>query len=192
MTKRDIKPFISVETKNIVDKIAFLTGLSIKKICTDLCMHAVMTHAEEDLVPYFKREIKLNGKMYEGLNKPRKFERKSGEIERVTLTFDESMHEYLSTLAFAIGTSTAKVVAYCIERSMSDTSFKTNYVAQCLISKINENRLQLLNEIMLDINHNHLESNYSMASLLMYIVDEIKEPHQTIDTVIENVVSTWN
>ena len=192
MRKRDVKPFISVETKNIIDKIAFLTGLSIKKICMDLCMHAVKNYAEEELVPYFKREIILNGKMYAALNKPEKFERKCGEIERVTMTFDESTHEYLHTLAYAIGTSTAKVVAYCIERSMSDTSFKTDYVAQSLLSKICENRVQLLKEILEDINHDHLENKHSMASVLMYIVDEIKEANQNFDTTIENVVSAWN
>lgn len=192
MRKRDVKPFISIETKNIIDKIAFLTGLSIKRICMDLCMHAVTNYAEEELVPYFKREIILNGKVYAAINKPQKFERKSGEIERVTMTFDESTHEYLHTLAYAIGTSIAKVVAYCIERSMSDTSFKTDYVAQSLLSRMCQNRVQLLKEILADINHDHLEDKHSMASLLMYIVDEIKEANQNFDMTVENVVSTWN
>lgn len=191
MEKRDVKPFVNTAIKDIITKISFLTGHSVKKIGEDLCKHAVDKNVGKELKNHFKRSIEINGVNFEGLKGPEKFERKPGEIERLSLTVDNEIYEYAYKLSYAIGCSVAKVFAYFIESSMDDIAFLDSYIINVLSKNIAPGRKELLRKIIKDINENHSTKANTVSALLLYIVDHYKQPGEKLDNTLESFVSGW-
>lgn len=191
MQKRDIQPFISTSTKNIINKLSFITGYSVKQIGEDLCTRALRNKdLGNDLSSYFKREMKINNTVYQPIEKPLKEYPVTGDLERVSVKISLQAYEFVYSLAHALGWSAAKVVAYCIERTMKDFDFLNFYITKFLNNKIDDNRRELLLLVMKDINK-ELDEEHSIASLLLGIVDEIKEADQNVTEAVSQIVGKW-
>lgn len=192
MEKRDVKPFIDVEMKDIIYKFNFITGYSVTSICEDLCKQAIKTGVGKELSAYFRREIKLDDVVYPGLKKPMKFERKATNVERISLKLSSNIYEYAYSLSFAIGCSIAKVVAYFLERSMNDFEFLNQYTTEFLTERMNDERKDFMKKVICEVNNDYLSDDpeeYSIASLLLFIVDEYKKPDESIDKVLIDFVT---
>lgn len=191
MEKRDVKPFVDTVLKDIITNISFLTGHSVKKIGEDLCKHAMEKNVGKDLAKHFKRGLIISGVRYEGLKAPIKFERKPGEVERLSLSVDNQIYEYAYNLSYAIGCSVAKVFAYFIESSMNDISFLDSYIINVLSKNIPQSRKELLRKIVSDINKNYSSENNNVSSLLLYIVDQYKQPGEKVAEAVDKFVLGW-
>lgn len=191
MKKREVKPFVDVKKKDVIVKLSFLTGLSIKAISEDLCNHAIDSDFAIRLAPHFKRSIKIKKLQFAAQENPLPISKPQvEEIERISLMLSEPIYEYAYSLSYATGISVPKVVAAMIEFSMNDIKFFNDYVSKYLSQKIDPERKKVLQSIMEDINNN-FENDYSIAALLFYIADEIKEIDQSIEGSLKEVVSRW-
>lgn len=191
MQKRDIQPFISVTSKNIIYKLSFITGYSVKKICGELCTHSLRSkHLGEELQPYFKREIKIRDVVYQPSEKPLKQYRPSEDLERVTVKIGVPAYELVYSLAHALGWSVAKVVAYCIERSMNDFDFLDFYITKILSSKMDEKRKEMFLSMVGEANQQS-DEDLTIASLLIGIVDEMKQAEESVTDAVSRVVESW-
>lgn len=191
MSKRDVKPFVDVAIKDIITKISFLTGHSVKKIGEDLCKHAMDKNVGKELQPYFKRSVELNGEFYEGLKQPEKFERKPGEIDRLSLAVDSEIYEYAYSISYAIGCSVAKVFAYFIESSMNDIAFIDSYIINVLSKNIAPSRKELLRNITKEMNDNYSTKRITVSAILFHLVERYKQPGEKLDNTVERFVSGW-
>lgn len=187
MGKRDVKPFIDTRTKETIYKLSYITGYSVKSICEDFCTRVLRRQegTAKELSPYFKRSINIAGVVYSG-NSKLPFEQKKRSTERVSIHLDQQLHEYAYTLSYAIGCSVAKVAAYCIEKCMNDYDFLEKYVKGFLVKKMSEERKNLMTGVLSEVNK-HLEEDHSITSLLLGILDELKEADESFEQTIDSV-----
>lgn len=191
MKKREVKPFVDVKKKEIIAKLSFLTGLSIKSISEDLCNHAIDSDFAIHLAPHFKRSIKIKNLQFPAQKNPVPLiKTQTEEIERMSLMLSEPIYEYAHSLSYATGLSVPKVVASMIEFSMNDGTYFNKYVTEYLSRKIDPERKQMLKSILNDINGN-FEENYTIAALLFHIADELKEIDKSLEKSVEGFVSQW-
>lgn len=191
MKKYEVKPFVEVHQKEIITKISFLTRLSIKAIGNDLCNHAVNSDIAIQLAPYFKRNIKIKNKEFSAQPNPLTLPKNHDkELERISLMLDEPIYEYAYSLYYATGITVPKITAMMIDYSMNDVDFFNSYVGSFVSTKVSPERKNLMMSILNEIN-GKFEDEYSMADLLFYISDEVKEFDGSIVSGIEEVVSRW-
>lgn len=192
MEKREVKPFIDTGIKDTIYKLSFVTGYSVKSICEDLCNHSVKKGLGQELSPYFKRGIQIDGAIYKGNKKSEKFEVVSQNIERVSMKVNNTVFEYVYNLSYAMGCSVAKVVAYAVEKAMNDFVFLDRYIKQFLSKKVEKERKDMMLKIVKTVNKDHSEENLTIASLLLYIADEYKRFGEGVDGVLEDAVGSGN
>lgn len=126
MKHKEVQPFIKMRSKNVIYKMSYVTNRSVKQICRDLCLHALKNKGElaEELSPYIKWSIRIEKNVYFPNNEPIGYYPLSGNnLERVNVKIDLTSFEFVRALAFSLAWSPAKLIAYCIERSMSDFDF---------------------------------------------------------------------
>jgi|GEM_PF-4066941 len=187
MEKKEVKPFIDTGVKDTIYKISFVTGYSVKSICEDLCNNAFKSRLGNELSPYFKRELIIDGMSFQANKKAEKFESASKEIERISMTLNKNLYEYAYQLAYAMGCSVAKIVAYGVERSMNDFNFLNRYINQFLSKNIDKERKDIMLKIVKTINNESTEE-YSIASLLLYIADEYRRFNEGVESVLKDAV----
>ena len=191
MEKRVVKPFVSVKTKDVMYKIRFLTGVSVKQMGQDLCDYAIKKKYVNQLIPYFKRAIRIQGADYPAMNSSSKTLPKfNGEIERISLMLEEETYEYCVSLAYALDCSVAKVVAMLVESSMKSEAFLNEYVVSYLNDKITPTHKKMLESILKDVN-SQLDQRETLTSLLFYIVDKHKDAGKSVKRSVEEFVSRW-
>jgi len=192
MQKKDVQPFIKTSTKDVIYKLSFITGYSVKQICEDLCVHTLRNKKKlaEQLSPYIKRNIKIENDVYTPNEKPLKHYPISGDLERVTIKLNLNSLDFAHSLAHSLGWSTAKVVAYCIKQSMNDFEYLNFYVMKFLEKKMDENRKEMINQIMKDIN-NELGEEHIVVSLLIGIVDDLKVTDLSFSDSLGHIVENW-
>lgn len=192
MQIKDVQPFITVPTKNVIYKLSFITGYSVKQICQDLCVHTLRNKRKlgEELSPFLKRDIKMGETQFVAASKPLKHYPINESVERVTVKIGINSYEFAYSLAHALGWSVAKVVAYCIEQSMKDFEYLNFYITRYLDSKMDDNRKKMIEVVMNDINKES-EEEHSVASLLLGVVDEIKEADQNVTDAVSQIAESW-
>lgn len=190
MSKKIIKPYVSPDNKEIVVKLSFLSGLTIKKICNDLLDHAVESNYAMFLTQHFKRSVTINKLQFPAQNNPIAFPDVEKDSTRVTLSINERIHEYANSLYYATDTSVPRIISSMIDFSIKDTTFFNKYVTEYLSAKIDNERKQLIKSILKDINQ-ELECDESVASLLFYIADKEKDIGESIGDGVEKFASQW-
>lgn len=189
MEKREVKPFIDIDVKDTIYKLSFVTGYSVMSICEDLCNHAFRRGLGHELSPYFKRGIQIDGAIYQGNKKAKKFETSSPKIERISMKISNNAYEYAYNLSYAMGCSVAKIVAYAVEKSMNDFAFLDRYIIQFLSKRIDKERKDMMLKIVKAVNRNFVvDEEYSIVALLLYIADEYKRLSDGVEGVLKDVV----
>lgn len=188
MKKREVKPFINTVTKDAIQKLSFVTSISIKSIGNDLYKNSIRNGLVSELSSYFKRDIVIDGKVYKGSPDVEKFDPYSTEIERISISLNSSDYEYVSNLAFALDCSVSKVVSYCIEKSMGDYDFLNVYIKHFLSKKVDENKVETLMSIIQKFNNGNNDVDYNATSLLFYIIDEFRNVNIGIENILNEVV----
>ena len=186
MKKREVKPFVDTVIKDTINKISFVTGCSIKSICEDFCSHAFESGLGYELSAYFKRNLDIDGEHFEGNNMGFKFDPFTKDIERISMTLNNTNYDYAYRLAYAMECSVAKVVAYALGKSISDFDFLNSYIERILRKNVDEKRRSLLLDVVRDVNNTNYEEEYSIASLVLYIADEYRRFDDGIDSVLKD------
>ena len=80
MKIKEIQPFVTTTTKNVIYKISYITNRSIRQVCNDFCYLALADKKKlmEELTPYLKWTMKIENNVYTPKVEPRKTE--SGEM----------------------------------------------------------------------------------------------------------------
>lgn len=188
MNKRDVRPFVDSVTRDTLYKLSFVSGVSVKKLCEDMCNNAIKNGLSVELSPYFRREIQIDGAIYKGNRDADSFEYQSRNIERISFKLTPSAFDYVYELSKAMECSIAKVVGYAVEKSMSDYKFLDRYIKQFLSKKVDDDRMNILLGIVKTVNDGSVKEDYNVASLLLYIADEYRRLDIGLEGVIEDSV----
>lgn len=190
--KRDVKPFISLELKDAIYRLSYITGTPVKNVCEELCVNAINNkHIIEELSNYFHRNIRVNNTLYMGaIENPKIHTKKMAtKNDRVSLRLTTELYEFMYTLSYALDCSVSRVVSILLERGIHDVAFINRYVNKHL-RDIDDNRKKELQKILDYINEG-LEEEVSLGSLLSYIVDEFKQPIKTTKDAVNDFIKHW-
>lgn len=189
---KDVQPFIKSSTKSAIYKLSYITGKTVKQICNELCqrMFNDKKRLVEELSPYAKWDMKIEGITYTASATPIKTYPISGSLERVTIKVDPSSYSFANSLSHLLGWTVAKVVAYCIERAMNDFEFINQYITDLLEANTKSGQKNTLKGIMKDINE-ALDEEHSIPALLIGIADELKSIDQNYDEALCQFAEKW-
>ena len=96
--KRDIKPTISLELKDSIYRLAFITRTPVKDVCELLVKNALFENEEiiKDLSRNFRRDIRINNTLYVGhLKNERIAKIEDGETERISFRLTNDDYEII-------------------------------------------------------------------------------------------------
>lgn len=186
MEKQDIKPFIDTMIKDTIYKISFVTGYSVKSMCEDFCNHVFKSGLGNELSPYFKRDITIDGMEFKGNKKAVKFEPISENSERISMKINSDAYEYAYHLSYAVGCSVAKIVGYAVEKCMRDFDYLSKYIDQFLCKSLNEEGKNSMKDIV-DIVNEDFQEGYGAISLVMYIGDKYRRFNEGAERIIKDV-----
>ena len=190
--KKDVQPFIKSSTKDFIYQLSFITGNSVKQICEDLCVNSLRNRKSliDVLLPYIRRSFKLENKTYVASSNPIKKYPIGGELKRVTIKIDLELFNFANNLAFSLGWSTAKLIAFCIERSITDMEFLNAYTTKYLKANLDESRMKTISTIMKDAEE-EFDEEHSIVSFLVGMFEEYKEVDHDINITLKYVADKW-
>ena len=190
MCTKIIKPYVDVDKKEILVKLNFLTGLTIKEICADLLEYAVNSNYAMFITRHFKRAVTINKPQFPAQNPHIPFPENKKDITRITINVKDRVYEYANSLYYATDITIPKLLAAMITYSMNDDEFFNKYITEYLSKKIDEERKRLLLSILKDVNQK-TDDEHNIASLIFYIADEFKEIDEGLEKSVERVASSW-
>ena len=193
LKKRDIKPTISLQLKDVIYRISSLTYAPVKDVCQRMTMFVLMDRKSiEYLSQHFKRDLVYQSTVFYGfMENESVVKRKKEPTERVTIRFTQQEHEAIAKLSFALDCSVSCTVALLLEMATQNIRFVNTFIKGYLQTEINERQIRELREIIKYVGETG-ETHHSWASLLALIREEIGNPLLNMkDAVEEFLNSKW-
>jgi len=175
--KKEIKPYISIEIKDAIYRLSYITQTPVKDVCEQLVIYTMNDREVIDhLTQFFQRDIRLGNTIYRGfLDNPKARKRLLEYRERVTVRFKREDVEPIVILSYALDCSPTRTTAILLENGIRNMKFINRYVEEFLRSEITESQMREL-RLLLKFVKEHEGTERSLASLLSVIVDEVRAP----------------
>ncbi|MGM0867392.1 MAG: hypothetical protein ACQEWF_22245 [Bacillota bacterium] len=187
--KRDVKPSLSIQLKESIYRLSYITNTPVKDVSEQLCESGVTSNKViEHLSQFFRRDIRLNNTLYIGDLERESLQRRSKTVkERITIRFTQATYDNLCSLAYALDVTPTKATALLLEASLKDTTFVHAYVEEHVGSYLDEGRMKELKKVIKYVNqHNPYDDEFSWAELIDYLFNEIKLGTTTIKTALSD------
>lgn len=192
--KRDVRPTVHTELKEVIYNLAYITEVSVMDLVEEMTIHSLRSkRILSDLSPYFVRDLRINNVLYVGHRDAERLGPTSGGINfvRVKTRLNEDIFSDLSAIAYALDVRIARACAILIEDALHCQYFLDGYIKRYLTSNITDQQLLELKKIFEYVNREE-NFNVSWATLLSYIVREVKEPMKNIKEKVNNfVIKNW-
>ncbi|WP_337970276.1 hypothetical protein [Virgibacillus salexigens] len=188
--KRDIKPTISLDLKNCIYQLSYITNTPVKDIIETLCVKGIHSRKViEYLSQYFRRSYEFKSTVYMGDPEKESLQRKysSNKNERVTTRFTNDSYEAIAQLANALDVTPSKATALLLDASIRNTNLLDAFVKKHLHDHLDNNRMKELRQVLKYINHkNPYDEEISWFTLFSFILEEVKESTSNVKNVIIN------
>lgn len=188
--KRDVKPTISVDLKNCVYQLSYITNTPVKDVVEIICEKGLQSRRVlEYLSKNFRREFQFMNTIYMGDLGRESLQRKyqSGKNERITTRFTQDTFEIIKKLSDALDVTPSKATALLLDASVRNTNLLNNFVKAYLYNHIDDNRMKELKLVLKYINKNNpYNEEISWLTLLSIIFEEIKESTGSVKQTIHN------
>lgn len=183
--KREVKPYITVDLKDMIYRLSYITSTPVKDICEFMCIYLIHDpKAINALSTHFKRDIRLNKTLYFGsLDNHSINKRLNTPTERVTVRFKQMDYEFISILSYALDCSASRVVAVLLEIALTDIKVVNIYIKQHLYEHVTSGQMKELRNILKHLNRES-DENSSWATLLSIVADEVTTPITRIKDAI--------
>lgn len=197
--KTNIKPTILLDAKTAIYRLADITETPVKDVGEYLCKEALNNKGIlEELAKHFKRDIAFENTLYRGNHKNPSIIRRTeaGDCERITIRVTTDVNDILEDLAYCLGCAKARVTASLIESAISEFSIVDDYVKGFLEEGLDKNKMKELKRLMNYVNDNESDNDYSWASMLSVIVDEVRSNTTTVlngpnEIIEEYLINNW-
>jgi len=191
--KRDIKPTIALELKDVIYRISHMTYIPVKDVCQQMTILVLKDRKSmEQLSKYFKRDLRVENTFFmgsitnEGIVKRRK---EAGE--RVTIRYTQKEYESLAALSYALDCTPSRTVALLLEIGMQNIKFINAFIKQHLQKELSNTQMRELREILKYVSEVD-DTHHSWASLLALVNEEIGSPVQNIrESITEFIKMKW-
>ena len=194
--KRDINPTVSVELRDTIFRLSFITGRSVMHVAEEICVHGIGNKAILDhLSQNFRKDIRIDNTLYRGDETQLHVNRRInvGQTKRVSIRFNKRTYDAIHAISYALECTVSRACALLLDASVRDGDFINEFVRHYLEDNIDAERMQELRRVLKYINvNNPYNEEYSWASLLSYMMDEMKYSAEKVsDTVSEFIVKHW-
>lgn len=195
--KRDIKPTVTKELKDCIYRLSFITNAPIKDVIEEILIAGserkkVLSHLSQ----YFLRDIKIDNTIFIGdiYRMPvGKRTINNGKGERISTRVTSDMHDSLSALGYSMDCSISRACALMLDATVRDADFINEFARKYIEKNVDEERMRDLRKVLKYINAgNPYDERISWASLLNYLMDEVKVHAEKVqDSVSTFVVKHW-
>lgn len=186
--KRDVKPTISIDLKNCIYRLSYITNTPVKDVIETICEKGLQSRkVMEYLSEYFLRDFKFTNTIYMGDPGRKSLQRKcqSGKNERVTTRFNQETYETIRKLSDALDVTPSKATAILLDSSIRNTNILNSFVKTYLHNHVDDNRMKELKVVLKYINKNNpYNEEISWFALVSIIFDELKETTEDVKDTI--------
>lgn len=193
--KIDVKPTVSIELKDCIYRLSYITDTPVQFLVEHICEHGVISRKViENLSKHFQRTVRLNNTLFMGgLDSPA-ITKKDLFVEtgRIHTRFSKLTHENISTLAYALNVTPTRAAAVLLETTIKQTDLVNVFVRAHLSKELNESRMSELKKVLRYINANNSdEETYSWFAFLSNFIDEIKDTASTVSQSLQDFLDKW-
>lgn len=195
--KRSINPTVSLELRDCIYRLAFITETPIKDVIADILIEGSQRKKPMDhLSQYFIRDVRIGNALYMGDNQRMAINRQSStdKTVRISTRVTQGMYSDLEGIAYSMGSSVSKACALLLDATIRDVEFVNEFARKYIEANVDEKRMKELQKVLKYINAgNPYDERMSWPTLLSYLVDEVKEGAEKLqDTVTEFVINRWD
>lgn len=175
--KRDVKPTISLDLKDVLYRISYVTFTPVKDVCQQMAMLVLHDRKViEQLSVYFKRDLIMGHTMFRGhITNETMEKRPKVRGERVTIRFTQKEFESVALLSYALDCTPSRTVAILLDIGMKNIRFVNAYIKQYLTEELTNSQMRELQAILRYVTKKG-ESHHSWASLIEYVIAEVGSP----------------
>lgn len=193
--KVDVRLSVHTEFKEAIYRLSFITNVSVMDTVEVMLKHAIQSkRILEDISPSFVRDIKIDNILYVGHFDAEKYiptPKANINYVRIKTRLTQTDYHVLATIAYALDVRPARACTILVNKSFHSPYFLDNYINQYLQRNMPDHHLLELKKIMEYANRDE-NYNINWASLLSYIMREVKEP--VVSTIKEKsklVINHW-
>lgn len=195
--KRSINPTVSLELRDCIYRLAFITETPIKDVIADILIEGSQRKKPMDhLSRYFIRDVRIGNSLYMGDNQRIAVNRQSssGKTVRISTRVTQGMYSDLEGIAYSMGSSVSKACALLLDATIRDVAFVNEFVRNYIEANVDAERMKELQKVLKYINAgNPYDERMSWPTLLSYLVDEVKTGTEKLqDTVTDFVINRWD
>ncbi|AIE61761.1 hypothetical protein [Bacillus methanolicus] len=194
--KRDVKPTITIQLKECIYRLSYITNTPVKDVAETICEAGLVSRKVMDyLSQHFRRPVRLKNTLYMGdLDRSSLQKRSSaGQCERITIRLPQGTYENLTALAYALDVTPSRATALLLDASIRNSDFINEYVRDYLKQHLDDGRMRELKKVMKFINTNNpYEEEISWSALLSFLFDELKIGASNISESIQDWLDKWN
>lgn len=192
--KRDVKPTISVQLYECVNRLSYISNTPIKDVGVIICKKGLYsTLVIEYLSDYFRRDYwSNNNTMYTGeLERSPHMIIKGIPKQRMTMRFTQSDHDKLARLAYSLDLTISSAVALLLEVSIKNTDIVNAFISNQARKELDPQRMKQLREIIKYINQNNpYQKEISLGAFISMIMEEVKETTFTMSESVKHWIKT--
>lgn len=176
--KVTIKPTITINLKETICRISYITDTPIKDVTEFICEASIYSkQVIEVLSENFRRTYQFNNTVYFGnLERPSLQRQKFSEpTERVTIRFKQETNELIKRLAYSLDVTPSKATALLLEYGLKNPIIINQYLKKYLRENMAPGKIKELKNIIKFIKSNNpYEDDFSWSEIISYIYEEIK------------------
>ncbi|MDQ0186729.1 MULTISPECIES: hypothetical protein [Cytobacillus] len=191
--KRDVKPTISIDLKNCIYQLSYITNQPVKDIVEMLCEKGLQSRkVMEYLSQYFRRDYQFFNTTFFGQLERESLQRKyqSPKNERVSVRFTQLTYEDIRNLSDALDVTPSKATALLLDASVRNANLLNAMVKLFLHEQLDPSRMEELKRVMKYVNKNNpYDEEISWFNLLSFIFDEVKDTTTNVKVAINNWLS---
>lgn len=193
--KRDVKPTISIELKNCIYRLSYITNTPVKDVAETICEKGLKARKVIDYLSlYFRRDYQFVNTFYIGDLSRESLQRKyqSGRNERITIRFNQTTYEEINSLAAALDVTPSKATALLLNASVRNTNLLNAFVKAYLHDHIDKNRMKELKQVLQYVNKNNpYNEDISWFTLLSLIFEEVKDNTGSVKDAIQHWMNKY-
>ncbi|WP_044782864.1 MULTISPECIES: hypothetical protein [Bacillus cereus group] len=182
--KKDIKPTVSLNLKETICRISYITTTPVKDVSEYICSIGLSSKQVMDLLSeYFRRDLVFGNTCYIGNLEKVSLQRQKidGPTDRITIRFTQQISEKINALAYALDVTPSKATAILLEVSLKNSCIVNKYLKMYLQQQLDPVRMKELKKIIKFINQNNpYEEEFSWTEFLSYIFEEVKNSTKSI------------
>lgn len=194
--KRDIKPTVTLELRECIYRLAYITDTPVKDVAEAICINGVTSpKVIEHIAQHFRRDIRFASTLYRSNanSTPIKKRYLNGQTARITIRFKTDTYDTIAAMAYALDCTVSRACALVLDASVRDGEFIDGFVRGYLEQALDADRMGELRRVLKYVNANNpYEETYTWAALLSLMVEEVRDASTKVtETVTDFVVKHW-